>query len=186
MVIEQSNDNRKFNRGALLNIGTILAARKGIPYVIFHDVDLIPLSPIVPYYTAIPEDPIHIGKAWTSKYDSANFLGGILSMSIEDVKTINGFPNTFWGWGGEDDALRIRLQKKEIPILQPTLRGSGFRELKHVDTRTKQEWKNMQKWEDLDAERKHTSQEGLKQTRYSVLATEELSPNIVKFTVEIK
>ena len=107
-------------------------------------------------------------------------------MTIEDAKAINGFPNTFFGWGGEDDALRIRLQKKGFPILQPTLRGTGFRELQHVDTRTKQEWKNMQKWEDLDEERAHTSKEGLKQTRFTLLASEELAPNIAKYTVQIK
>ena len=40
LIIEQSEDGRKFNRGALLNIGARLAAKEGIEYVIFHDVDL--------------------------------------------------------------------------------------------------------------------------------------------------
>lgn len=41
-VIEQSNDERKFNRGKLLNIGFQIACSEGCKALIFHDVDLIP------------------------------------------------------------------------------------------------------------------------------------------------
>ena len=41
-IIEQSNDNRKFNRGKLLNIGFQLACADGCKVLIFHDVDLLP------------------------------------------------------------------------------------------------------------------------------------------------
>ena len=70
LIIEQSQDGKKFNRGALLNIGARIAYQNKYEYVIFHDVDLIPLKVLVPYYTAIPEKPIHIAKVWTTKYDS--------------------------------------------------------------------------------------------------------------------
>jgi hypothetical protein len=141
---------------------------------------------VVPYYTAFPEKPIHIGKIWTSKYDSPNFLGGILSISIEDLKKVNGFPNEFWGWGGEDDALRYRLKIKKIEVYQPTLRNEGIKELEHVDTKSKQEWKNMNKWEDMENERKNPTKDGYKQTKYSIVNTEKITPNIQKITVDIK
>ena len=41
-IIEQSNDDRKFNRGKLLNIGFQIACSEGCKALIFHDVDLIP------------------------------------------------------------------------------------------------------------------------------------------------
>jgi endonuclease IV len=41
-IIEQSNDERKFNRGKLLNIGFHIASTEGCKALIFHDVDLIP------------------------------------------------------------------------------------------------------------------------------------------------
>ena len=41
-IIEQSNDDRKFNRGKLLNIGFQLACADGCKALIFHDVDLLP------------------------------------------------------------------------------------------------------------------------------------------------
>lgn len=182
LIIEQSNDNKKFNRGALLNIGTDLARKNDYTYVIFHDVDLLPLSPIVPYYIVFPDDPIHIGKAWTTKYNYDKFLGGILSISISQIEKINGFPNNFWGWGGEDDAFRERLIKQNINIYQPTLRR-GFKELTHIDTKTKKEWKNERKWEDLKEDR---SDNGLSNIKYKILNSEDIYDNIKKITVEIR
>ena len=183
LVIEQSDDGQKFNRGALLNIGAKIADENKLEYVIFHDVDLLPLMKLVPYYTAIPTKPIHIAKVWTTKYDNANFLGGVLSMSMDDIRKTNGFPNNFWGWGGEDDALRNRIKAKKLEVYQPTMRGEGFRELAHVDTRTKQEWKNMRKWEDL---KEDTGRSGFKNVKFEVLKQEDLANNVKKITVEIK
>ena len=32
-----------------------------------------------------------------------------MSFSEEQYRRINGFPNTFWGWGGEDDEMFKRV-----------------------------------------------------------------------------
>jgi len=187
LVIEQSDDGKKFNRGALLNVGTKLAEAKGAKYVVFHDVDLMPLAPLVPYYTAIPQKPIHIAKAWTTKYDSPTFLGGVLSMSMEDVKKVNGFPNNFWGWGGEDDALRNRIQAKGLQVWQPTIRGKGaFKESVHVDTRTKEEWKNMVKWENVKEDKMTAGTNGLNNVEYSVITEENYTEHMKKVTITLK
>jgi hypothetical protein len=181
LIIEQSEDGKKFNRGALLNVGARIAHKMKHEYVIFHDVDLIPLSPIVPYYTAFPEKPIHIGKAWDTKWQGDSFLGGVMSMSIKDIDRSNGFPNMFWGWGGEDDAMRNRLKKQGIEVLQPVMR-TGFKELPHVDTRTKSEWKNMRKWEDIKGD---TGRHGYRDVKWKVTAEEDLAHSAKKITVEI-
>jgi hypothetical protein len=181
-IIEQSQDGRKFNRGALLNIGTRFAEKKGFKYVIQHDVDLIPLAPIIPYYTAFPSNPIHIGKAWTSKYDFSTFFGGVVSISIRDMKKSNGFPNNLFGWGIEDRALRERLEDAGIDVFQPTMRGKGFKELPHVHTAENPEWVNEKRHIQL---RKDTGVHGYKDVRFTLLQTEEYSPNIYKFTVEL-
>ena len=186
LVIEQSDDGQKFNRGALLNIGAKIAEKNDLDYVIFHDVDLLPLMKIVPYYTSFPENPIHIAKVWTTKYDSPSFLGGVLSMSIADIKKTNGFPNNFWGWGGEDDVLRDRIKFKKLDVYQPTIRGEGFKELQHVDTRTLKDLKNNQVWEDKAEEKKNPGKDGYKNVKYEVVETKELASNIQKITVNIK
>ena len=42
------------------------------------------------------------------RYKDDSYLGGIISFNKEMFEEINGFPNIFWGWGGEDDAMRDR------------------------------------------------------------------------------
>jgi len=180
LIVEQTPGN-KFNRGALLNIGYDLA---DTDYVIYHDVDIVPKKSLLPYYEAFPSSPIHLGKAIT-KYDSPSFLGAVVSVSKKDYKAINGFPNNFWGWGGEDDAFRIRLHRAGIQVLQPTIK-SGFTEFPHLDTRTKTEWKNMEKWEGLAKEREGKNKSGLSDLKYDIVSEEDVSPNILKVVVDIK
>ena len=65
-IVEQSDDNRKFNRGKLLNIGYELAKRDGCEIFTFHDVDLIPSKELLKYYTTKPmkDNPVHIARVW--------------------------------------------------------------------------------------------------------------------------
>ena len=178
LVIEQT-EGEKFNRGALLNIGARISKAE---YVIFHDVDLIPLAPLVPYYTAFPETPIHIGAAYKGKYSGEGFIGQVLSMSMADLKKINGFPNMFWGWGGEDDAMRNRMKKKGVKVVRPPV-DAGFRVLEHKDTRLIPDAKNMRKWEDV---REDTGRHGLNDVKWKVMQDMQITQNIRKITVEIK
>ena len=53
-VVEQSDDKRKFNRGALLNIGFIAAQEDGCDVFVFHDVDLLPSEELKEYYINPP------------------------------------------------------------------------------------------------------------------------------------
>ncbi len=39
----------------------------------------------------------------------SEFFGGVSGLTVEQFRKINGFPNAFWGWGGEDDDLWNRL-----------------------------------------------------------------------------
>lgn len=32
-----------------------------------------------------------------------------MAFNRKDFEAINGFPNTFWGWGGEDDEMYSRI-----------------------------------------------------------------------------
>ena len=180
IIIEQSQDNKKFNRGALLNIGTRYAQKLKKDYVIYHDVDLIPLSAITKYYTAFPEKPIHIGGIYKDKYQGNNFIGQAFSISMIDAKKINGFPNNFWGWGGEDDAMLRRLKKHKLEIYKP-IETSGYKVLEHTDTRLIPNAKNMTKWEDLASD---NSKSGLSNIQWKLLDTSEDS-NILRLKIEI-
>jgi len=49
-----------------------------------------------------------------------HYVGGIIAVTAEHMDLTNGFPNNFWGWGGEDDELRRRFEKVGLEVLRPT------------------------------------------------------------------
>lgn len=123
-VIVTQNDNKKFNRGLLLNEG--VKNNENYDYYIFHDADLIPDSDLLNYYYVYPVQPIHLGyrgQRWSETTTSTNkkFIGGVFSINKYDFYLVNGFPNDFWGWGGEDDALSQRLKINKINVIQPPI-----------------------------------------------------------------
>jgi len=119
-VIDQNNAE-KFNRGLLLNIGFYLAQKNGYDRYLFHDVDSYPDETLFPQYFQYLEDTIHFASPLLGyKYTYPDFLGGVEGFTEEDYLTVNGFPNTFLGWGGEDDALYNRLAAENITVFRPT------------------------------------------------------------------
>src|SRR6185369_5239261 len=110
------------NRGRLLNEAVVMFG--DYDYYILHDADLIPDAQLLSYYYDYPEMPIHLGyrgQRWSETTTGANkkFIGGVLSVNKYDFYLANGFPNDFWGWGGEDDALSYRLTVNKIIVTQP-------------------------------------------------------------------
>jgi N-terminal domain of galactosyltransferase/N-terminal region of glycosyl transferase group 7/WW domain len=151
-IVEQSNDGRKFNRGKLLNIGFDLACkqqqqnssnsssssktttttatttapvrRRPHDVFIFHDVDLLPADNLGPWYAKFPKRPIHIARVWNRYSNNPKYFGGVVSFSKTDYRKINGYPNTFWGWGGEDDEMHNRLERLGLTPFDAPDQGS--------------------------------------------------------------
>lgn len=107
-VIEQAGDG-VFNKGRLMNAGFDLHRRERA-YFCFHDVDLLPENEACDY--SRPSTPTHLSK-YCSQYDYAVpypwACGGVMLFFAEDFVKINGYSNEFWGWGGEDDDLALRI-----------------------------------------------------------------------------
>ena len=123
-IIEQNNED-KFNIGLLLNIGYLLSSEK-VKYdrYIFHDVDLFPDQSIFELYFASPKKQIHyIIPKVEHKYNFEMYLGGVIGLSGRCFEKINGFPNNFFGWGGEDDALYNRIAANNISVYRPSIGG---------------------------------------------------------------
>jgi hypothetical protein len=124
-VVAVQHDNKPFNRGLLLN-NEVTKNHEKFDYFIFHDVDLIPDTQLLSYYYEYPKSPIHLGyrgQRWSETTPGTNkkFIGGVLSMNKYDYYNVNGFPNDFWGWGKEDDALSYRLLINSIYVdIPPT------------------------------------------------------------------
>jgi len=215
-IVEQSDDKRKFNRGKLLNIGFDLARkyRKGgsgnssnsnHDVFLFHDVDLLPSKQLNEAYSKFPTVPHHIARCWDRYSNNPKYFGGIVSFSSSDYRRINGYPNTFWGWGGEDDELQLRCNALGIKWDYPRLPSSGnskippITDLEDMTLQEKlkflkrhREWKCMVKWEALEEHDKNWKTNGLADLQYKVLNTtpldskDPLKAKATKITVDVK
>ncbi|XP_060769050.1 beta-1,4-galactosyltransferase 4 isoform X2 [Neoarius graeffei] len=119
-IIHQAGD-AMFNRAKLLNIG-YLEALKDFNWdcFIFHDVDLVPENDHNLYMCEAQPKHLVVGRNSTGyKLRYKGYFGGVTAMSKEQFAKVNGFPNTYWGWGGEDDDLRIRVQLQGMKIVRP-------------------------------------------------------------------
>ncbi|MCJ8748387.1 hypothetical protein PDJAM_G00164270 [Pangasius djambal] len=119
-IIHQAGD-AMFNRAKLLNIG-YLEALKDFSWdcFIFHDIDLVPENDHNLYTCEQQPKHLVVGRNSTGyKLRYKGYFGGVTAMTREQFSKVNGFPNTYWGWGGEDDDLRIRVQLQGMKIVRP-------------------------------------------------------------------
>jgi len=159
-VIDQNNGD-KFNRGFLLNIGYLIA-KKHFNYdrYILHDVDSYPDKNLFKLYFEFIDYNIHFASPELGyKYTFDNFLGGVFGSSKTDFEKVNGFPNDFFGWGGEDDAFYNRYAKYNIKIYRP-LKGSYILEDHGEPTKSE---KNEKKFNNILKDLTDSSKNGIKQ-----------------------
>ena len=123
IIVVHQDDAKLFNRGMLLNIGFKIAESYECDYVVFHDVDMIPL--IVDY--SYSDIPLHLATDFITKNGEKKremfdqYFGGVTMITMEDFEKINGYSNKYWGWGYEDDDLLV-IDKPAGIIMHP---GAG-------------------------------------------------------------
>ena len=179
-VIEQSDDNKKFNRGALLNIGIKIAMENKYRILITHDVDLLPNDNILNYYITKFKYPVHIAWQWKTKYTFNEYFGGIVSITPRIAKKINGYPNDFWGWGGEDDSFYNRVQETIGKIGRPMV--GDIEDIEHEGP--SKQTINIQKKENILNDLKNWKNNGLNNINYKIIHTEK-DNHYEKITVEL-
>jgi hypothetical protein len=113
IVIEQS-PKKLFNRGLLCNIGFDLYQEE-CDYICIHDVDIIGENFDYRYEPLVT----HLSARWKG-YSYKEFyprcLGGVVLFPKQDFIKINGFNNEYWGWGAEDDDLRLRCDVMDVKV----------------------------------------------------------------------
>lgn len=119
-VIQQAGE-ATFNRAKLLNVGYIEALKdRNWDCFVFHDVDLVPEDDRNLYMCDSQPKHMVVGRNATGyKLRYKGYFGGVTALTKEQFKRVNGFPNTYWGWGGEDDDLRIRVELQGMKIVRP-------------------------------------------------------------------
>ncbi|ELU08027.1 hypothetical protein CAPTEDRAFT_93861 [Capitella teleta] len=121
-IVEQ-DDSLRFNRGSLINVGFLEAQRdRQSDYFVMHDIDILPLNPRLSYrFDGCAKGPLHLASpSLHPHYSKIDFIGAVLLMTNEQYLKVNGMSNVFWGWGREDEELRIRLRIAGIKIFRPS------------------------------------------------------------------
>ena len=113
IVVNQAS-GKPFNRAKLLNIGFAYADQEEIDAdcFVFHDVDLIGESKDFVYYCD-KKHPLHLS-AWINRENYTNrykqIMGGITTFTKKQFYAVNGYSNSYWGWGAEDTDLSARVR----------------------------------------------------------------------------
>jgi adenylylsulfate kinase-like enzyme len=116
MFLVAEQDNKKlFNKGKLYNIAYLASIKLNYNanYIIFNDVDHIPVNN-ANYISSNPNAVVQVrGPPHT--------MGGISMFPTEALKKVNGWSNSYVGWGREDVDIEDRLISEKITIEKKNL-----------------------------------------------------------------
>ncbi|XP_063386887.1 beta-1,4-N-acetylgalactosaminyltransferase bre-4-like [Cydia fagiglandana] len=117
----------------LMNVGFLEAG--GWECYIFHDIDLLPLDQRHPYNCPHPWYPrLYDAAALEGNEDNAKLkgnFGGVSALTEEQFAKANGYSNSYWGWGGEDNDLYYRLLGSGYTVTQYNSAIARYVALKH-------------------------------------------------------
>lgn len=182
-VIHQS-DNAKFNRAKLLNVGYLEALKEeNWDCFIFHDVDLLPENDLN-IYMCDHKRPKHlvVGRNNTGyRLRYQGYFGGVTALTREQFSRVNGFSNNYWGWGGEDDDLRLRVKLQKMEVVRPSPDVGKYTMIFH--TRDRGNEANGQRMNLLRQTPRVWKTDGLNSCSYKLLSVE-YNPLYTNITVD--
>ncbi|KFQ92492.1 Beta-1,4-galactosyltransferase 1, partial [Nipponia nippon] len=183
-VINQDGEE-EFNRAKLLNIG-FAEALKEYDYdcFVFSDVDLIPMDDRNTYKCY--SQPRHLSVSMDKfgfRLPYNQYFGGVSALSKEQFRKINGFPNNYWGWGGEDDDIYNR--RASFIRLSAAVNNAVSHRFLPIRKRSKaQNCRRGGRFDRIAHTRETMSSDGLNTLSYKVLRTDKY-PLYTKITVDI-
>uniref|UniRef100_A0A8C1MB07 Beta-1,4-galactosyltransferase n=1 Tax=Cyprinus carpio TaxID=7962 RepID=A0A8C1MB07_CYPCA len=182
-VIQQDGEGT-FNRAKLLNVGYAEALKEyDYDCFIFSDVDIIPMDDRNTYKCS--SQPRHLSVSMDKfgfRLPYKQYFGGVSAMSKEQFQKINGFPNNYWGWGGEDDDIFNRLSFRGMKISRPSGDIGKCRMIRH--SRDKKNEPNPQRFKRITHTRQTIDTDGIRSLRYNVIDIEK-DQLYSKITVDI-
>ncbi|KAJ8271257.1 hypothetical protein COCON_G00101160 [Conger conger] len=182
-VINQFGEDT-FNRAKLLNVGYAEALKEyDYECFVFSDVDLIPMDDrnIYKCYS----QPRHLSVSMDKfgfKLPYLQYFGGVSSMSKQQFLKINGFPNNYWGWGGEDDDIFNRLSARGMSISRPSGDLGKCRMIRH--NRDAKNEANPQRFNRITHTRQTMDHDGINTLTYKVVNVEK-DQLFTKITVDV-
>ncbi|RXN23570.1 beta-1,4-galactosyltransferase 3-like protein [Labeo rohita] len=183
-IVHQSG-NSTFNRAKLLNVGVREALKEEDWSCIFlHDVDLLPENDHNTY-TCHPQYPTHLSVAMDKfryRLPYSQYFGGVSAVTPEQYLKMNGFPNQYWGWGGEDDDIAARVRLSGMKIMRPPLAIGHYKMIKHKGDQGNEQ--NPRRFDLLKRTRLNWRSDGLNSLTYELLS-KELEPLYTNLSVNI-
>ncbi|KAL7840398.1 hypothetical protein AOLI_G00257210 [Acnodon oligacanthus] len=182
-VIHQAG-NYTFNRAKLMNVGFREAMREeDWDCLFFHDVDLIPEDDRNTY--TCDQNPKHAAIAMDKfgyKLPYKMYFGGVSALTPLHYLKMNGFPNNYWGWGGEDDDIGIRVSLAGMTITRPSLKVGRYKMIKHKHDQGNEV--NPKRFNMLAKTRQTWKLDGMNSVEYEVVSREYL-PLYTNITVNV-
>uniref|UniRef100_A0A7N4UZA5 Galactosyltransferase C-terminal domain-containing protein n=1 Tax=Sarcophilus harrisii TaxID=9305 RepID=A0A7N4UZA5_SARHA len=112
----------------------------------------------------------------------AGYFGGVSGLSKAQFLKINGFPNEYWGWGGEDDDIFNRISLSGMKVSRPDIRIGRYRMIKH--DRDKHNEPNPQRFTKIQNTKLTMKRDGIGSVHYRVLEVSR-QPLFTNITVDI-
>lgn len=137
IIISEQLDNTGFNRGLSVNAGVAYCINKlNADYIVAHNVDMIPVK--------------NVDYSYQNCFVGWFLDAGGFNCSVSDFVRINGYCNSYYGWGTEDTDLLdrcglygINLKKWEnefAPISKPVICNLEFKNNWDSEQMSKKYW----------------------------------------------
>jgi len=197
-IIVEQTEKQLFNRGKLLNIGFLETKKLAkVGCYMFHDVDILPTHGSDCDYSCYRDErstshprafAVYLSK-WNYEHQSWPGFGGVTQMTEEHMMKTNGNPNRFYGWGGEDGVMYVRLLKAGL-IRSEVPRTCKFDADQHEHDAGNAERANYHKWVNRELKKENRRwpsavNDGLSTIEYNVTNLEKIKYNVFKITVDI-
>ncbi|KAJ1204670.1 hypothetical protein NDU88_000110 [Pleurodeles waltl] len=182
-VINQDGD-ATFNRAKLLNVGYVEALKEyDYDCFVFSDVDLIPMDDRNIYKCY--DQPRHLSVSMDKfgfRLPYTQFFGGVSALSKAQYQRINGLPNNYWGWGGEDDDIYNRIVSRGMGISRPDAITGKCRMIRHE--RDRKNDPNPQRFDRIAHTRETMNSDGINSLSYKVVKIDKF-PLYTRISVDI-
>ncbi|NBO36336.1 hypothetical protein EBU91_02190 [bacterium] len=186
IVIVEQEDGKPFNRGKILNIGSVHS--KNSTYYCFHDVDMLPISSDYSY-VSIPTHLASEAEQFGFKLPYNGYFGGVTLFDKYSFTRINGYSNDYWGWGAEDDDVMFRCIVKGI---RPARKIGRYLSLSHERVITQDLYnENLRKFFDfrnspsIEFINQKIDEDGLNTLSYEIIEEKKLSNKAILIKVSI-